>query len=94
MVQIKLTAVLHYGIFCALCSFFATKVAVSFVKLKEEKIGVAKKGIREKYIRFPSISICFEEKVSTTSSSPVLTNLRPLEEIIDKVKYTRHHDNG
>ena len=93
MVQIKLTAVLNYGIFCALCSFFATKVAVSFVKLKEEKIGVAKKGIREKHIRFPSISICFQEKASSTSS-PGFTNLRPLDEIIDKVKYTRHHDNG
>ena len=93
MVKIKLTAVLHYVIFCCLCSFFATKVAVSFVKLQEEKIGLAKKGIRENYIKFPSISICFEEKLKA-SFSPGFIDLRPLEEILDKVKYTRHHENG
>ena len=88
-INISHTTLLQYAVFCALCSYFASKVATSFLKLQKEKIGVAKRGIRHKYIEFPSISICLEEKASLGFDS-----MRPLNEIFDKVKYTRHYENG
>ena len=84
--------VLEYVVFLTLLAFFVYKAAISYQTYRENKIGNAVETIRHKYVKFPSISICFYDKRNGSLSG--FHEVRPLNETFISLDYVMHFENG
>ena len=53
-------ALIDRTIFLLLLSFFTSRVVISMMRVKEDKVGLSQEKVRSSTVQYPSISLCFD----------------------------------
>ena len=53
-------ALIDRTIFLLLLSFFTSRVVISMMRVKEDKVGLSQEKVRSRTVQYPSISLCFD----------------------------------
>ena len=79
------------AVFVGLLLFLIKEVTVAFVKYHDHKVGRSIMDVHERYVRFPSLSVCFD---LDTEKELGFKSFRPWNETFISLDFVWHHDNG
>ena len=80
------------AVFCALFIFLVFEITSSVLKYRENMVGRSTRDMHERYVKFPSISVCFD--LDTKKKKLEFKEFRPWNETFISLDFIWHHDNG
>ena len=92
--KLTLITLIEYFVFVGLLTYFTTEVIICLLKFQEGIVGVGNREIYQRYVKFPSLSICTESK--RNESVPGFDQIKTLNlnNTFLEIKYVLHYENG